>query len=209
MRACVMPEKFARPANCGADALVCAGPPGPAGMKKGRRGRRPRAEGHAPLCNPTWNANTERGVTLIEMLIVAALIALVAGLSYPSAAAGIESMRLRSAADTITNFLSAAIDRAQRREQVVEVWISPQDNVLIARSPDLGFERRLEIPPMFHIVSIQPSAEVAEGAPRRFLMYPGGTVPRIGVELASQSGRRRLVSVDPLSGLPRSEWVSK
>jgi prepilin-type N-terminal cleavage/methylation domain-containing protein len=151
----------------------------------------------------------QRGVTLIELLIVAALIALIAGLSFPSAAAGIESMRLRSAADTIANFLSAAIDHAERREQVIEVWISPQDNVLIARSPDLGFQRRLEIPPMFRIISIQPAAEVSEGLPRRFLMYPGGTVPHIGVEIASQSGRKRLVSVDPLSGLPHSELVTK
>jgi len=148
-------------------------------------------------------------VTLIELLIVAALIALIAGLSYPSAVTGIESMRLRSAADTVTNFLSAAIDHAERREQVIEVWISPQDNVLIARSPDLAFQRRLEIPRMFHIASIQPPAEVSEGASRRFLMYPGGTVPHIGVELLSQSGRRRLISVDPLSGLPHSEVVSK
>lgn len=152
---------------------------------------------------------SERGVTLIELLIVAALIALIAGLSYPSAAAGIESMRLRSTADGISNFLSAAIDHAERREQVIEVWISPQDNVLVARSPDLGFQRRLELPPSFHIVSIQPAAEVPDGSARRFLMYPGGTVPRIGIEIGTQSGRRRLVSVDPLSGLPHTELVTR
>lgn len=177
----------------------------PASQFDGRCAGPAQTRASAPLSRRSVSA----GVTLIEMLIVAALIALVAGLTYPSAAAGIESMRLRSAADTITNFLSAAIDHAERREQVIEVWISPQDNVLIARSPDLGFQRRLEIPPMFHIVSIQPLIEGNEGAPRRFLMYPGGTVPRIGVELASQSGRRRLVSVDPLSGLPHSELVGK
>ena len=97
------------------------------------------------------------------------------------------------------------VDHAQRREQVIEVWISPQDNVLIARSPDLGFQRKLELPPNFKIASIQPAAEVPENTPRRFLMYPGGTIPRIGVELASQSGRKRIVTVDPLSGLLRSE----
>jgi prepilin-type N-terminal cleavage/methylation domain-containing protein len=154
-------------------------------------------------------AFSQRGVTLLELLIVAALIALIAGLSYPSATAGIESMRLRSTADSISNFFSAAIDHAERREQVIEVWISPQDNVLVARSPDLGFQRRLEIPATFHISSIQPAAEVAEGSARRFLMYPGGTVPRIGVEIATQSGRKRLVSIDPLSGMPHSELLTK
>jgi hypothetical protein len=40
---------------------------------------------------------------------------------------------------------------------------------------------------------------------RRFLVYPGGAVPGIAVEIANQSGRRRRVSVDPMTGVPRSE----
>src|SRR6266849_4214713 len=77
------------------------------------------------------------GVTLLEMLIVMTLIALVAGLSYPSVASGVDSLRLRSASDGIVGFLNTAIDRAWRRQQVIQVWISPRDNVLTARSPDL------------------------------------------------------------------------
>lgn len=139
------------------------------------------------------------------MMIVAALIALVAGITFPAAASGVESLRLRSAGDSISHLLSAAIDRAQRQQQVVEVWISPQDNAVIARSPDVAFQRRLDLPSAFHITAIQPAAEVPENAPRRFLMYPGGTIPKIGIELSSQSGRKRLITVDPLSGLPRAE----
>lgn len=138
-------------------------------------------------------------------MIVAALIALVAGITFPAATSGIESLRLRSAGDSVSHLLSAAIDHAQRRQQVIEVWISPEDNVLIARSPDVAFQRRLDLPSAFHITAIQPPAEVPENAPRRFLMYPGGTIPKIGIELTSQSGRKRWITVDPLSGLPRAE----
>src|SRR5277367_3265890 len=81
----------------------------------------------------------ESGVTLIELLIVLTLIALVAGISYPTAAASVESLRLRSVSDQVVSFLNTAIDRAGRREQVIEVWIAPKDNVLIARSPDLAY----------------------------------------------------------------------
>lgn len=146
-----------------------------------------------------------RGITLLEMLIVMTLIALVAGLSFPSAAAGLDSMRLRSTGDAVANLFNAAIDRAGRRQQVIEVWISPRDNVLIARSPDLEFNRRLEIPEVFRIVSVRPPAEVNPDDPRRFLMYPGGTIPAIGVEIASRSGRRRIVSIDPITASPHSE----
>ena len=85
----------------------------------------------------------QRGITLIEMLIVLTLIALVAGLSFPSAASGVEGLRLRSVSDSVVSFLNAAMDRASRREQVIEIWIAPKDNVIIARSPDLAFSRLL------------------------------------------------------------------
>src|ERR1700681_247289 len=107
------------------------------------------------------NRRRDSGVTLIELLIVLTLIALVTGISYPSAAAGIESLRLRSVSDTVVSFLNTSIDRAGRREQVVEVWIAPKDNVLIARSPDLQFSRRLQLPEGYRILAVLPAAEVS------------------------------------------------
>jgi prepilin-type N-terminal cleavage/methylation domain-containing protein len=145
-----------------------------------------------------------RGITLIELLIVMTLIALVVGISYPTAASSVESLRLRSVTDSIAGFLNTAIDRAVRRQQPIEVWISPSENVLIARSPDLEFSRRLEIPDSFRITAVLPPAEVNPGEPRRFLMYPGGTVPRMGVEITNTAGRKRMVSVDPFLGLTRA-----
>ena len=140
------------------------------------------------------------------MLIVTAIIGLVAGLSFPSAASGVEQLRLRSASDSIVGFLNTAIDRAERRQQVIELLISPQENALLARSSDLAFSRRLELPVGFRMSSIRPDAQpVAAGinmTPRRFLLYPGGTVPRLSIELASNSNRRRYVSVDPITGQP-------
>jgi hypothetical protein len=139
------------------------------------------------------------------MLIVMTLIALVAGLSYPAAASSVEALRLRSVSDSVVSFLNTAIDHASRREQVIEIWIAPKDNVLIARSPDLAFSRRLEIPDTFHITAILPPAEVNPDEPRRFLLYPGANAPRIGVEIANSAGRKRMISIDPFTGLPKAE----
>src|SRR4029078_8980720 len=83
--------------------------------------------------------NSQRGVTLLELLIVITLIAIVAGLSYPSLAAGLDSRRLRSASDSIAGFLTTAVDRADRRQQAVEIVISPRENVLLARTADQSF----------------------------------------------------------------------
>src|SRR5258706_5877087 len=164
----------------------------------------PAGEGIMPTSS-VGVTNRERGVTLLEMMIVVTLIALVAGLSYPSVSSGIDSLRLRSASDAIVGFLNTALDRADRRQQVVEIWISPHENAMTARSADLGFVRRLDLPEPIHIISVQPQAPAGPDEPRRFLCYPGGTVPRIAVEIANREGRRRIVTLDPITGVPRSE----
>src|ERR1017187_2333014 len=99
----------------------------------------------------------QRGVTLIEMLIVMAVIALVAGLSYPSVSAGLDSLRLRSTSDAIIGFLNTALARADTRQQVVEILISPQEGTLVAISADGAFRKRLEIASPVKIMSVKPA----------------------------------------------------
>jgi type II secretory pathway pseudopilin PulG len=143
-------------------------------------------------------------MTLLEALIVVSLIALIAGLSFPAVTSGLDTLRLRSASDSIVSFLNVALDHADRRQQAVEVVISPRENLLLSRTADLGFSRRLDIPAQIHIVSVLPALAVVGDVdePRRFLVYPGGSIPRIGIEIATMQGRKRLVSVDPVTGSP-------
>jgi prepilin-type N-terminal cleavage/methylation domain-containing protein len=141
------------------------------------------------------------GVTLLELLIVITIIAVVAGVSYPSVAAGLDGMRLRSTADAIAGFLNTALDRAERRQEVIEVWISARESAMTARSAGLVWQRRLEIP--------APSTIARPEEPQRILLYPGGTVPRITIDLMNPSGRHRLVTIDPLTGSARAEGENK
>lgn len=151
----------------------------------------------------------ERGVTLIEALIVVALIAMIAAVSFPAISSGLDTLRLRSASDSIVSFLNIALDHADRRQQAVEIIVSPRENTLLSRTADLGFSRNLEMPALVHIVSVLPALPNTTDmeAPRHFLLYPGGSVPGIGIEISTLQGRRRLVSVDPVTGSPRSEVV--
>lgn len=156
----------------------------------------------------------EAGITLIELLIVMTLIALLAGISYPAMSGGLDSLRLRSAADGVAAFLATAVDRAERRQQAIELVISPAENSLTARSSDMGFTKKLDVTAPVHIEGVEPALpNVAPGdpanlQPRRFLIYPGGTAPHVAIELATQDGRHRRVSLDPLSGFPKSEVVA-
>ncbi len=150
----------------------------------------------------------ERGITLIELVIVAGLMALLAGLSYSPVSAGLETLRLRSASDQVVSLLATAADRADRKQAVIEIRFLPVVNAVLAASPDRTFYRRIDLPEGLRIVRIFP--EVINGDPnavRRFLMYPGGSVPQIAVEIQNSVGRHRRVSLDPLTGSARAEEV--
>jgi prepilin-type N-terminal cleavage/methylation domain-containing protein len=147
----------------------------------------------------------ERGVTLIEMLIVVTIIALVAGLSLPSISSGLDSIRLRSASDSIVSLLNTSLDRADRRQQAIEILISPHDNSISARSADQSFTRRLDLSDPVRIATVQPAVEADPNQPRRFLIYPGGAVPGISINLATTSGHKRTVAIDPITGVPLSK----
>jgi prepilin-type N-terminal cleavage/methylation domain-containing protein len=162
---------------------------------------------------------SQRGVTLLELLIVMTIVAVMTAVTYPTAMAGLDSLRLRSSADRVMNFLNLALDRADRVQQVVEIRISPQENAMSARSMDLSLNRTLELEAPVHIASVGPAGptqagptETADAAPavpldaqRRFLLYPGGTPPRITIELETKEGRKRRVFVDPVTGMLHSE----
>jgi prepilin-type N-terminal cleavage/methylation domain-containing protein len=162
---------------------------------------------------PPWDrvvrphAFAERGITLIEMLVVMAVIALIAGLATPSISAGLDSLRLRSTSDAMIGFLNTALARADTRQQVVEIVISPAEGTLTATSADHGFNKRLEVVSPIRILSVQPelASDIEDqNQPRRFLVYPGGAVPKIAIEIGNSRGRKRLVSIDPVTGVPLS-----
>jgi type II secretory pathway pseudopilin PulG len=143
------------------------------------------------------------------MLIAVALLAVIAGLAYPSVTAGLDSLRMRSAANEVVGVLASALDFADRRQQVVEIQILPSDNALQARTSDAAFYRRVSLAEPLRIGAVTPAVPGAPvGEPRRFLVYPGGAVPAIGIEIVNPKGARRLVSLDPLTASARADVIT-
>ena len=137
--------------------------------------------------------STRHGVTLIEMLLVVAIVGLMAGLTLPSVAAGLDSIRLHSAADSVASFLSAAVNRAERRQQAMEVIIGPKENNIQLYSTEPGYARKLEMPGGVKLMGDEP---------RRFVLMPGGTAPRIAIELSNARGAHKTIRIDPVTGVP-------
>jgi prepilin-type N-terminal cleavage/methylation domain-containing protein len=153
----------------------------------------------------------EAGVTLIEMMVVVALISLMVGISFPAITSGIDSMRLKAATNSVVSFLDAGLSRAERRQQVIEISISKSDNSIEMQSSEPGFTRKLQMPEGVSIVQVLPqlpeNPENPENSnvPRTFFLYPGGTVPPLGVQLINRRNVQRVVRVDPITGVPRVE----
>lgn len=136
------------------------------------------------------------------------LLALLTALSYAPVSAGLETLRLRSAGDVVMGFLTGALDNAERKQSVVEVQIRPAENVLLARTADQTYMKRVDLPQGAAIARVAPQIPGLDPkAPRRFLLYPGSAMPRIAIELVNEKGRRRAIALDPLTGTARAQEV--
>jgi prepilin-type N-terminal cleavage/methylation domain-containing protein len=145
------------------------------------------------------------GITLIEMIIVLALVGMVTAIAFPSVTSGLDSVRLSSASDSIASFLNAGLNRAERRQTPVEIYISISENKIKVVSDSV---RELEMPETIHIVKIHPVLPSGEEEQARsIVLYPNGAIPRFGVEIASPKGIHRIVRVDPITGVPQVEVV--
>ena len=149
---------------------------------------------------------TESGVTLVEMLVVVAIASIMIGISFPAITSGIDSLRINTASDSIVSFLNGGLVRADRKQMVVEVTIQRAGGTFSMRSPDGLFVKDMSLPEGVTIEKILPEIPMPdENAPRRFLIYPGGVIPRFGVQLLNRRGVRRIVRVDPITGVPQIE----
>lgn len=184
---------------------------------RGSRALRPRARGaqtvaatrHTPTeprasaSGPRRSAaSRQRGVTLVEMIVVVALIALAAAISFPAVTSGIDSLRMRQATDTISSVLNQCLQRADRQQMPIELTISRRDNSLYVRGAGPAPEKRIALPDGITIAAILPPSPFADEPFRQILLVPGASVPRIGVLLINRKGLRRIVSVNPITGIP-------
>ena len=145
-----------------------------------------------------------RGITLIEMLVVVTIISLVVAISFPAITSGLDSLRLHQAVRDVVSLFDAGLSRAQRSQQVVEISVSPKENALWIRAPESQYERKIEMPDGVTITRVLPVNLTEDDlGVRNFYLYPGGSVPLFGIEMRNRRGQRRVVSVDPITGVPR------
>ncbi|MEP7362890.1 MAG: prepilin-type N-terminal cleavage/methylation domain-containing protein [Acidobacteriota bacterium] len=144
----------------------------------------------------------EGGMTLMEMMVVVFLIALLAAISFPAVTSGIDSLRMRQATDTISSVLNQCLQRAEREQTPVELTFDRIDNALYVSGVRPGPAKRIPLPAGVTMSAILPISPMGDEPRRMILLMPGAAVPRIGVLLVNAKRQQRIVSVDPITGVP-------
>ena len=128
------------------------------------------------------------------MVVVVAIIGLIVGVTLPAATSGLSSLRLRGASGDVVSFVNSALNRAERREEVMEIIVYPRERKLELASTEPGYSRTLEMP---------QDVNIAGENPVRILLMPGSAPPRITIDLYNEKGAHRVVRLDPVTGVPR------
>jgi hypothetical protein len=87
------------------------------------------------------------------------------------------------------------MNQVERRETAEVVVIMPQENQLAVYTAASG-EKPAQI------LRMPQGIRIEGDDPRRFLLQPGGTFPRITLVLHSDKGARRSVRIDPITAVP-------
>ncbi len=147
----------------------------------------------------------QRGVTLIELLIVSAIAAAMVSIALPTFTNGLDDFRLSQASNDTASFLNSALNRVERRQRPMEIFVSTRENLILVQSRDKSYSRKLEFPDGVRVEAVLPILPQETDAPRRFLLLPGGTAPRVGIQLINKRNQRRIVTLDPITGVPNIE----
>ena len=164
----------------------------------GARGRREQGTGN----------REQRGVTLLELLVVIALASVLLAVVFPSVGAGLRTLELRSAAQRLAASARYAREQAIHRQRFYELEIDAAAGTIsvgdLERSgpnQPARARRSFELPATVRVERISPE-EPGRPSRRRFLFSPDGGSPAFEIVL-SNDRRQAVVTSNPLTGFPR------
>lgn len=132
-----------------------------------------------------------RGFTLLELLLILAMLALVSGLAMPSIGRGIDALQVRTEVARLVAFLRYGRQQAITKGRPHSVVIDPVNHQYALRAS--GEEAPL-LSRAFH-----PSLKVS-GDPLTVTFMPQGLSSGATVQVVGARGRAYMVTVDPVSG---------
>jgi general secretion pathway protein H len=152
----------------------------------------------------------QRGVTLIELVVVVALASVLLAVVFPSVGAGLRTLELRSAAERLAASARYARDQAVHRQRFYELEIDPEAGTVTVTDFSGASRRSFELPASVRVERILPEEEafphvqarVGRPHSRSFLFSPDGNAPAFEIVLGNDR-RQAAVRSNPLTGFPK------
>jgi len=143
---------------------------------------------------------SQKGFTLLEVIITLLVIALVLAVSYPSLSRGTTSLSLRTTGRDILNTLRYARQKAVTEQTGMQVTVD-RENQVVRLTNDLGEGNRVYILPdnvRIQRVFMGGGETSEEVSTVRFL--PNGSSDSVEILLESRNGSYLRIVSDPITG---------
>ncbi len=149
-------------------------------------------------------ARRDAGVTLLELLIVLALMSMLVGLLAPRIGRATDNWRLRRAGERVAQILRYARTRALYEGRYYVVEIQPQENRVRLLGASSGFVREYQLP---RDVRFGEEASPASFSVMRLIFSPSGAVDERTLWLRNRHGSEVKIHLNLLLGRPGVEVV--
>ncbi|HSB73894.1 MAG TPA: GspH/FimT family pseudopilin [Candidatus Methylomirabilis sp.] len=157
-----------------------------------------------------------RGFTLIELVVVVAIVSVVFALTLPALGDGLRRWRLQAAVREVATFLKFTRNQSVTGRSPLQAfldrsrnvyWVDKPDNPMLY-TPDLAIQRGVRV---FALPTGIRFGEVTAADPDPaadrvgILFFPKGSSTGAAVQILDDRGRAYRISVDPVTGRARIE----
>ena len=157
--------------------------------------------------NKNGSSSGESGFTLLEMIVVALIIALVLGISFPSMERGTSVLNLQTAARDVLNTFRFAREKAISEQAGMLLIVSRGERKLVLANILGEPMRAYTLPRGVNIQRMEKAGSEVREDVMTIRFAPNGSLEKASIRLASDSGRRMQIISDPLGGGAHMEPV--
>jgi prepilin-type N-terminal cleavage/methylation domain-containing protein len=143
---------------------------------------------------------SQKGFTLLEILVTLTLIVLVIAVAYPSLSRGTAMLSLRTTSRDILNTLRYAREQAVTEQITVNVTVDRENQSLHLTNIFGEGNRQYLLPETVRINRVILGGVVSDEGTTTIRFLPNGSSDTVEIQVESRTGSRMSIVSDPIEG---------